>query len=670
MTLSLPLPSLPRFISRILRPRFTALATLLAANAHEYRSIIRSISSGNLKLRDGTLFAIIKTFAVIGYAWGKEMDSEWTGEGVVVRSEGRAFEVRKEDEETRLARMGTFFSSGDHDLLDGPTQNNETPGVAVVVVVPVLISAESDFHQLKRLLNSLVMQTRPPNKILIVDDGSPRFSFLETHPCVEILHLKQNIGPAGARNAGIRHAISGSFKLRQGNGFVLLTDLDCIPTPTWIATGVAALTTTRDLTTSRFTSQDPILIAGTTLSTGDSIFSKYHDYYGTLNPRLSGPSHASQALKKQPLYAPTCNLLLYLGGPESKLRLPTFDEAFREPSMEDVLFCVEARWRKGCEFEMKKIAGRSARSMTGHVTKVYTWSIYEITSDLGPTELCIGVRKLDARNEEQSMAHPTHLPNGVTFDAYIRAFEHPVQFALHSAFKIGHSGGDLHLTHVALVVFRHQQSAGTNGSDFVYHGIKLFPHADFQHNFLRGFTPDDHPIRVQGETMLSQRGLNSLYGYGTAEASMSRCAAFYILSSSPVIPGQTYEIQKTCTILHPFLIQLREFPDSPPWPVDPDWQERAQEDCRLVKPPASRDEMATYQLKRLGSAGAAWLRANDVWYQRLSSERKREVDARMSKDRGIRSEVKSVKNQKKKLRKQRQKEAAKLAQTLEVGVDA
>jgi hypothetical protein len=52
----------------------------------------------------------------------------------------------------------------------------------------------------------------------------------------------------------------------------------------------------------------------------------------------------------RPLYAPTCNLLLYLGTPESKAQLPTFDPDFREPSMEDVLFCLEARWRRECDF--------------------------------------------------------------------------------------------------------------------------------------------------------------------------------------------------------------------------------------------------------------------------------------------------------------------------------
>lgn len=52
------------------------------------------------------------------------------------------------------------------------------------------------------------------------------------------------------------------------------------------------------------------------------------------------------------LYAPTCNLLLYLGHPESRNQLPQFDEDCREPSMEDVLFCLEAQHKRQCRISL------------------------------------------------------------------------------------------------------------------------------------------------------------------------------------------------------------------------------------------------------------------------------------------------------------------------------
>ncbi len=74
----------------------------------------------------------------------------------------------------------------------------------------------------------------------------------------------------------------------------------------------------------------PLLVGGTTLGSNPThAVDAYHDLFGTLNPRLLVLRDPDVAV--QPLYAPTCNLVLYLGDGTSS-RLPRFNERFREAS--------------------------------------------------------------------------------------------------------------------------------------------------------------------------------------------------------------------------------------------------------------------------------------------------------------------------------------------------
>lgn len=93
-------------------------------------------------------------------------------------------------------------------------------------MISVIIPAYNAAATLPACLQALRRQTRLPDEILVVDDGSQD----ETARLAETFSarlLKQNhSGPAAARNLGIRHA--------KGD-ILLLTDADCVPAPDWVA---------------------------------------------------------------------------------------------------------------------------------------------------------------------------------------------------------------------------------------------------------------------------------------------------------------------------------------------------------------------------------------------------------------------------------------------------
>jgi GT2 family glycosyltransferase len=84
-----------------------------------------------------------------------------------------------------------------------------------------------------RCLEGVMTQTRPPDEILIIDDGSRdgTLELVRRFP-VRIVKHETNGGLAKARNTGLREAT---------NELVASLDADCIPDPHWLETLVAEM---------------------------------------------------------------------------------------------------------------------------------------------------------------------------------------------------------------------------------------------------------------------------------------------------------------------------------------------------------------------------------------------------------------------------------------------
>ncbi|KAJ9127343.1 hypothetical protein QFC24_000750 [Naganishia onofrii] len=224
--------------------------------------------------------------------------------------------------------------------------------IRVAVICPVYLCTKADVDALKSLMERLTGQTRTPDLIVLVDDGSPLGPFATAEKEAEVvrhLRLPVNRGPAAARNAGIDLAIS-ALGNKPERTLLLLLDIDCIPPPEWVQRGIRAVQLCRPGIGRNDDEQeilDPLIVGGLTKGIRSLIVSRYHDFYGTLNPRILRIPSASSPLSRnggktryRPLYAPTCNMAIFLGSPKGKKRLPRFNEAFREPAQEDVLFVL------------------------------------------------------------------------------------------------------------------------------------------------------------------------------------------------------------------------------------------------------------------------------------------------------------------------------------------
>lgn len=95
-------------------------------------------------------------------------------------------------------------------------------GVTASVVVPV----KDDAAELRRCLDALAAQTRPPDEVVVVDNGS-------SDPSATVA------AAAGARvvrcdDPGIAAAASFGYDCAAG-AFILRLDADCVPDPAWVA---------------------------------------------------------------------------------------------------------------------------------------------------------------------------------------------------------------------------------------------------------------------------------------------------------------------------------------------------------------------------------------------------------------------------------------------------
>lgn len=92
-------------------------------------------------------------------------------------------------------------------------------------IVSVIVPAYNAAATLPACLAALQHQTRPPDEILVIDDGSTDGTAAAAKAAgIRVIQQSQR-GPAAARNCGVRVAC--------GN-VVLFTDADCEPLPDWV----------------------------------------------------------------------------------------------------------------------------------------------------------------------------------------------------------------------------------------------------------------------------------------------------------------------------------------------------------------------------------------------------------------------------------------------------
>ena len=93
------------------------------------------------------------------------------------------------------------------------------------MLISVIVPAYNAENTLPACLEALRAQTRPPDEVIVVDDGSTdRTSEVAERYPVKLLR-QPNQGPASARNLGAQHA--------RGD-LLLFTDSDCEPWPDWV----------------------------------------------------------------------------------------------------------------------------------------------------------------------------------------------------------------------------------------------------------------------------------------------------------------------------------------------------------------------------------------------------------------------------------------------------
>lgn len=345
----------------------------------------------------------LKLLVVVSYTYGSNVDHH-VPKGVdgllVVRGERGCYLFEADrDEEEREKRMGVLGQpvcevgakrSNGTAMPDGHVNSTpcSNPTIKIAVVCPVYLAEDDDTKALHRVHQSLLHQTRQPDLLVFVDDGSPLlhnppiagkptkpssaiidvfpfprgiplpprrdpYETLESDTNTRVLRLAENRGPAAARNRGIDHAVA-ALGDDPGHTLIFLLDVDCIAPEDWIENGLTAVLARRPGIMDGGP-VEPLLVGGLTHGVNPSSFySYYHDLFGTLNPRIIRVPNPT-TVQYRPLYVPTCNMVILLGDGGCGKKLPRFHEGFREAAQEDVLFCLEAVYGRGCELVMDKV---------------------------------------------------------------------------------------------------------------------------------------------------------------------------------------------------------------------------------------------------------------------------------------------------------------------------
>jgi mycofactocin system glycosyltransferase len=203
---------------------------------------------------------------------------------------------------------------------------------ALEVVIPAYGAARGTAPALARCLEALAGQFHPPERlrVTVVDDASAepleRATAVPRGLALRWLRLPRNVGPASARNAGVRMPWPDADGADGAPPAPLLAfvDADCVPAPGWLAALAALL-------------EDPTLDAAGGAVRGWSragLLARYEDACSSL---YLGPAAGPVGLPGGALaYLPSCNLGLRR---EAFLAVGGFREGWRFG--EDVDLC----WR-------------------------------------------------------------------------------------------------------------------------------------------------------------------------------------------------------------------------------------------------------------------------------------------------------------------------------------
>jgi GT2 family glycosyltransferase len=183
------------------------------------------------------------------------------------------------------------------------------------LVIPCFVRTEWDENCLRRLLQSAGNQSRPFDRVYLVDDASPR-QYDVHHPMIERVNLDSNGGPARARNVGVARALA------LGVEDILFTDHDCVLDADWNAEMLAVLAR-----------GDFAAVGGMTYSWGRTFLDRYHELNGTLAGKWLLPH------RKELWYMPSLNFGMKAFAAEE---FP-FDERFPTAAGEDVDVCLRLR---------------------------------------------------------------------------------------------------------------------------------------------------------------------------------------------------------------------------------------------------------------------------------------------------------------------------------------
>lgn len=186
-----------------------------------------------------------------------------------------------------------------------------------VLIIPCFIKTAWDQACLARLLKSACEQTLPFERIVVVDDASPRPAQVGSDKA-EFVRLETNGGPARARNVGIERALA------LGADYLLFTDHDCVLDGRWNEE------MTKFLSDTEFGA-----VGGMTYALGSTLYDRYHDLNGTLNGKWLLPA------REELWYMPSLNF----GMKAAVAREFAFDERFPTAAGEDVDLCLRLRSR-------------------------------------------------------------------------------------------------------------------------------------------------------------------------------------------------------------------------------------------------------------------------------------------------------------------------------------